>query len=164
MTVSGAHHTGFQVADIERSIEFYRDMLGLEVIARRTITEPYIGELVGYPGVELRSAFLTIPGSEHLLELIEYRRVPREAVDTQTANPGTAHICLHVEDLEAVHNRLLKAGTPSMSARPVVPTHGPNRGLQVVYVADPDGIRVELLQEAPTESQTATPATVTERD
>jgi lactoylglutathione lyase len=162
MTVSGAHHTGFQVADIERSIEFYRDLLGLEVMARRTITEPYIGQLVGYPGVELRSAFLTIPGSEHLLELIEYRRVPRKAVDAQTANPGTAHICLHVEDLEAVHGRLLEAGTLSMSPRPVVPTHGPNRGLRVVYVADPDGIRVELLQQAP--GQTATPAITTKGD
>lgn len=146
MSISGAHHTGFHVADLARSIAFYRDLLGLEVVSERTITEPYIGELLGYPGVELHSAFLAIPGSEHLLELIEYRRVPRVAIDPQTANPGTAHICLQVEELGEVHRRLVEAGTLSMSEQPVVPTHGPNRGRQVVYIADPDGIRVELLQ------------------
>lgn len=145
MIVAG-HHTGFQVADLERSLRFYRDLIGLEVISRRTITEPYIGELVGYPGVELRSAFLRIDGGSHLLELLEYRGIPRRAVDPQTANPGTAHICLVVEDLVALHGRLVAAGAPSMSPAPIAPTHGPNVGHLVVYMADPDGIRVELLE------------------
>jgi catechol 2,3-dioxygenase-like lactoylglutathione lyase family enzyme len=143
--IVSAHHTGFHVADLERSLRFYRDLLGLEVLAQRTITEPYIGELVGYEGVELRSAFLRIGHDDHVLELIEYRNVPRTAVDPQSANPGTAHICLVVEDLPAVYRLLVEAGTQSISPDLIAPTHGPNVGRRVVYMADPDGIRVELL-------------------
>lgn len=144
--ILAGHHTGLQVADLERSLRFYRDLIGLEVVSTRIITEPYIGELVGYAGVELRSAFLAIPGGDHMLELIEYRNVPRAAIDPQTSNPGTAHVCFVVDDLPTLHRRLVAAGTKSMSPEPIAPTHGPNVGRLVVYMADPDGIRVELLQ------------------
>jgi catechol 2,3-dioxygenase-like lactoylglutathione lyase family enzyme len=119
--------------------------LGLPILARRTITEPYIGELVGYHGVEIRSAFLDLGIANYTLELLEYRGVPRQPVDPQTANPGTAHTCFVVPDLEALHTRLVEAGTPSMSPTPVKPTHGPNAGRSVVYMADPDGIRIEFI-------------------
>jgi catechol 2,3-dioxygenase-like lactoylglutathione lyase family enzyme len=127
-------------------LEFYNGLLGLPVLSRRTITEPYIGELVGYPGVEIRSAFLDMGVPNYTLELLEYRGIPRLAVDPQTANTGTAHICFIVEDLPRLHKRLVQAGTQSMSAVPVAPTHGPNAGRRVVYMADPDGIRVEFIE------------------
>jgi catechol 2,3-dioxygenase-like lactoylglutathione lyase family enzyme len=145
MTVLGTHHTGFQVGSLERSLAFYRDLLGLEQISERTITKEYVGRLVGYPGVTLHSAFLRIPGSEHLLELIEYQGVERAAIDARTANPGTAHICLLVDDLEPIVERLTAAGFGSAGGV-VSPTHGPNKGRLAVYLIDPDGIRVELLQ------------------
>jgi lactoylglutathione lyase len=148
MSVVGAWHTGFQVADLERSLTFYRDLLGLEEIWRRVVTDEYIGTLVGYPGLELHQALLRIPGTEHCLELLDYRNVERAPVDTRTANPGTAHICLIVEGLAPLYCRLLDAGVAFVSP-PVVPTIGPNRGRLVAYMCDWDGIRVELLQLEP---------------
>lgn len=148
MSVVGAWHTGFQVADLERSLTFYRDLLGLEQIWRRVVTDEYIARLVGYPGLELHQALLRIPGTDHCLELLDYRNVERTPVDTRTANPGTAHICLVVEGLAALWDRLLDAGVAFVSP-PVVPTIGPNRGRLVAYMCDWDGIRVELLQLEP---------------
>jgi len=145
MGVIGTWHTGFQVADLGRSLAFYRDLLGFEEIWRRVVTDDYIGTLVGCPGVELHQALLRIPGSEHCLELLDYRNVERTPVDTRTANPGTAHICLIVEGLAGLYQRLLDAGVVFVSP-PVVPTVGPNRGRLVAYLCDWDGIRVELLQ------------------
>jgi lactoylglutathione lyase len=145
MTVVGAWHTGFQVADLDRSLSFYRDLLGLEEIWRRVVTHDYIATLVGYPGLELHQALLRIPGTDHCLELLDYRNVERAPVDTRTANPGTAHICLVVERLAALWDRLLDAGVEFVSP-PVVPPIGPNKGRLVVYMSDWDGIRVELLQ------------------
>ena len=145
-------HTGLQVADLEQSLAFYSGLLGLPVIARRTIAEPYIGQLVGYPGVEIHSAFLDIGVSNYNLELLEYRGIPRKAVDPQTSNSGTAHTCFVVEDIGHLHARLVEAGAPSMSPAPVVPTHGPNAGRRVVYMADPDGIRVEFIEQSPATS------------
>jgi catechol 2,3-dioxygenase-like lactoylglutathione lyase family enzyme len=143
--VTGSMHTGFQVADLDRSVAFYRDLLGFELVATRTVTDAYIGRIVGYPGVEIRQAFLRIPGSDHGLELLDYRGVEREAVDTRTANPGTAHICLTVSDLRDLHRRLSDAGVVFVSD-PVEVPFGPNAGALALYLADPDGIRVELVQ------------------
>jgi catechol 2,3-dioxygenase-like lactoylglutathione lyase family enzyme len=143
--VTGSIHTGFHVADLDRSLAFYVGLLGLSLRARHVVSEPYLGRLVGYPGVEMHVAFLDIPGSEHWLELLDYRNVDRTAIDTGNANPGTAHICLTVRDLRAVHRRLVDAGVEFVSA-PTMPTVGANRGRLASYLMDPDGIRIELLQ------------------
>jgi catechol 2,3-dioxygenase-like lactoylglutathione lyase family enzyme len=148
MTIVGAWHTGFQVADLERSLAFYCGLLGLEEIWRRVVTDEYIATLVGYPGVELHQALLRIPGSEHCLELLEYRNVERTPVDTRTANPGTAHLCLMVDRLAELYDQLLDAGVTFVSA-PVIPTTGPNKGRLVAYLCDRDGIRLEVLQSQP---------------
>ncbi|MBS1881744.1 MAG: VOC family protein [Actinobacteria bacterium] len=143
--VVGAHHVGLQVEDLERSIDFYTRRLGLEVTLRRTVTEPYIGEIVGYPGVEIREAFLSVPGSDQIVELLEYAKVERRAVDPATAHTGTAHVCLLVDDLPELYARLSEDGVRFLSP-PVAPSVGPNQGGLVVYLVDPDGIRVELIQ------------------
>jgi lactoylglutathione lyase len=149
--VTGTIHTGLQVSDLETSLRFYRDLLGFEQVATRVAGDPYLGELVGYPGVELHVAFLRFPASEHILELLEYRNVPRQAVDTGTANPGTAHVCVSVDDLRSVHRTLRDAGVEFVS-EPVLVTSGPNKGRIAVYGKDPDGIRVEFLQLRPVEA------------
>ena len=147
--ITRPHHTGLQVADLARSVAFYRDILGFEEVFAWNPRAPYIGELVGYPEVDLHAAILRPPDSEVFLELLEYRNVERTAVDTRTANPGTAHIAFFVDDLDALFADLQARGVPSVSA-PVTPTIGPNKGGRAVYMIDPDGIRVELIQSVRT--------------
>jgi lactoylglutathione lyase len=143
--ITKAHHTGLQVDSLAASVAFYRDVLGFEEVFSWNPKAPYIGELVGYPDVDLHAAILRIPGSDVFLELLEYRNVERTAVDTRTANPGTAHVAFFVDNLEELYEELRSAGIPSVS-KPVSPTIGPNKGGLVVYMIDPDGIRVELIQ------------------
>jgi lactoylglutathione lyase len=144
-TITRAHHTGLQVADLDRSVAFYRDILGFEVVFAWNPQAAYIGELLGYPEVDLHAAILRLPGSDVFLELLEYRNVERVPVDTRTANPGTAHVAFYVDDLDALYAVLTARGVRSVSA-PVTPTIGPNEGGRAVYMIDPDGIRVELIQ------------------
>jgi lactoylglutathione lyase len=144
-SIEGVSHFGIQVASLERSIAFYRDLLGLEMLAHWVRDQPYIQDLVGYPGVELQVAIFRFPNSESFLEVLEYRNVEKNAVDTSTANPGTAHFCLYVPDLDALHERLLGAGVEFVSGVKS-PTIGPNKGAKAIYMIDPDGIRVELLE------------------
>lgn len=150
MSVVGAHHTGLHVADLPRSLAFYRDLFGLEVVWERAVDAGYVQTMVGVPGAELRQAMLRIPGTNHHLELIDYRNVPRTPVDPAPPTPGTAHLCLIVTGLRALHEQLVAAGTQSVSDPIVVPL-GPNKGRVAVYVVDPDGFRVELLQLEPEE-------------
>lgn len=144
MTIVGAHHTAYQVADLERSLAFYRDLLGFELVWQRVNREEYVRTIVGQPTAELHQAMLRFPHSDHLLELIDYRGVERAAVDMNPANPGTAHICLLVENLRAYYDHLVSHGVESVS-EPVSVTSGANEGKLAVYMIDPDGFRLELL-------------------
>ena len=144
-SITKAHHMGLQVADLDRSVAFYRDILGFEVAFAWNPQADYIRELVGYPGADIHAAILRLPGSDVMLELLEYRNVERTPVDTGTANPGTAHIAFFVDDLDTLYAELRARGVGSVSP-PVTPTIGPNEGGRAVYLLDPDSIRVELIQ------------------
>jgi len=145
MRIVGAHHTGLSVADLERSLEFYVDMLGCDVLWRREETPPWLQEIVGFPGCVVKRAQLRIPGGGHVLELLEYATPRGAAVDTHTNNPGTAHLCLLVEDLEEAYAALRARGARFRSP-PVRIADGPSRGGLALYLLDPDGIAVELFQ------------------
>ena len=145
--ITKAHHTGFTVASLDRSIAFYRDLLGFEIAFRWNPQAPYVGVLVGYPAVDLHGAILRLPGTEVCLELLEYRGIVGQAVDMSNGNTGSGHIAFVVDELDTLYAELTAAGVPSVSP-PVTPTIGPNRGGRAVYMIDPDGFRVELIQTA----------------
>jgi lactoylglutathione lyase len=141
----GVSHLGIQVADLERSVGFYGDLLGFELVARWVRDQDYIQELVGYPGVELHVAVFRLPLSDAFLEILEYRNVEKQTIDPSTANPGTAHFCLYVNGLDACYEQLAAAGVEFVSAVKS-PDVGPNKGGKAVYMLDPDGIRIELIE------------------
>ena len=143
--ISGCDHIGIQVRDLDRSIDFYENKLGLELIGRWSMTDAYVQRVVGYPDVQLEIDLLKIPGSQTFLEVLEYRNVDSSPVDPATANPGTGHFCLFVEDLDTMHARLSAQGVEFVS-EVQIPTIGPNKDGRLVYMKDPDGIRVELVQ------------------
>jgi lactoylglutathione lyase len=144
--VSGCDHIGIQVRDLERSSRFYEEHLGFRRVDRFSMSEEYVQRVVGYyPDVTLEIAVLAIPGSEVFLEILEYRGVGGSPIDPATGNPGTAHFCLFVDDLDELYARLREAGVEFVSELQT-PTVGPNEGGRLVYMIDPDGIRVELVQ------------------
>ncbi len=139
------HHTGIQVADLERSIAFYRDILGFELVFQWNPQAEYIRTIVGYPDADIHAAVLRMPGGDVFLEILEYRNVDKAPVDTRTANPGTAHMAFFTDDCDALYAELTAKGVASVSP-PVTPSIGPNTGGRAVYMIDPDGIRVEFIQ------------------
>jgi catechol 2,3-dioxygenase-like lactoylglutathione lyase family enzyme len=144
--VKGCDHIGIQVRDVELSARFYEEALGFERVERWTLSHPYAQRVVGYfPDVTLEIALLAIPESKVFLEILEYRGVDRAVIDPATANPGTAHFCLFVDDLDDLYATLIASGVEFVS-EVETPTWGPNEGGRLVYMKDPDGIRVELVE------------------
>ncbi|MFN8457749.1 MAG: VOC family protein [Anaerolineae bacterium] len=154
-------HIAFAVSNLDRSLEFYRDLLGLEFILRRIWNEEYVRQMVGYPDASLDIALLKLPGEQGsplsaegllkpgqgdlMLELIEYQQPKGDALQSHLNTPGNAHLCFMVDDLQAIYQRLRQAAVEFVS-EPVAVAAGPNKGRQAVYLRDPDGIVIQLMQ------------------
>ena len=148
--LSRVHHTGLTVSDIERSIVFYRDVMGLELVSRQETDGGYDADIVGYPGARTRKAYLRVVGdTAHVIELFQYLDPVGTPLDVQSKNTGAAHLCLVVDDLHAYVELLESRGYADFVSRPIHVDAGPSQGGYALYMLDPDGIRVELLQPAP---------------
>jgi catechol 2,3-dioxygenase-like lactoylglutathione lyase family enzyme len=141
--ITGVNHTSFTVSDVERSVYFYRGLLGMELISLAERDPAFAEKVTGVPGARLKVAYLQAPG--HRLELIQYFNPPGEKLDTRTNNVGSAHLAFDVDDLHRVYADLKAKGVQFKSSPMEVPA-GPNKGTWTVYLTDPDGITLEFLQ------------------
>ncbi len=145
MNITGADHTSFSVSNLERSLAFYVDLLGFNLLWQREITNQYFRDIVGLPDCVVKAAHLAIPNSTHKLELFEYV-VPRgEPAVPRVNRPGSAHLSLYVDNLPAAYEELKAKGVQFRSP-PIEIDAGANKGGWALYMLDPDGIPVELFQ------------------
>jgi catechol 2,3-dioxygenase-like lactoylglutathione lyase family enzyme len=143
MSVRAVRHAGVVVRDADRSLAFYRDALGLSVISDQLERGPFIGAVLGLPGVEVRTVKLGAAEGEALVELLEFAGQAPGAVElADLRRLGPTHVALTVDDLPTLHARLSAAGTPFRSA-PLASADG--RAL-VAFCADPDGTVLELVE------------------
>ena len=147
--VTGVHHVGMSVADVEAALAFWRAFLGAEPRWRTRLDRPYLGRVVGYPGVQIEAAFLDLPGGI-VLELLEYQVEGKTPNPGATANPGNVHLCLRVDDVGAAWEGAVAAGARPISPDgPVDIDGGPNRGARASYLRIHDDISLELFQTPP---------------
>lgn len=150
MTIRGVWHVGFSVRDIEASIRFYREGLGLTLVHRQSQDNEYTHTLVGYPDASLNIAQFAIDGlpasgSGHVLELIEYVTPRGDQLPPENSRIASGHLAFEVDDIEGMVARLVALGARLVSD-PVAITAGINEGGRTVYLYDPDGVTLELLQ------------------
>ena len=116
-------HTRFRVSDMDKSISFYQDILGMEVLEQKT--SPRGSKLV----------FLKFPGMDCELELCSFPdsgsvQVPEDLV----------HLAFEVDDLEMCIEKLNASGVPI--------TEGPlesSNGTKFIFTEDPDKYEIELM-------------------
>ena len=143
--ILAADHTGITVSDIERSLAFWQDVLGFELSHRAHQKGELAEQITGVIGAEILIAVLKAPG--HKIELLEYRAPPdRERQNNlRPCDLGAAHIALTVDNLDEALERIAASGWKT-AGEPQTLTVGPNAGKRVIYVRDPDGTTVELMQ------------------
>lgn len=146
--MTALHHTGLTVRDLDRSLGFYRDLLGMQVLFEQEKKGGYLAEIVGYQGAHVRMAHLAFPGGGHRVELFQFLEPEPRGGPGEPRDVGITHVCLALEDLGALHGRLREAGVEFYSD-PVRVDTGANAGGSGVYLRDPDGITLELFQPPP---------------
>ena len=127
MPVTKLLHTRMRVSNIDQTIQFYTDVLGLEVVERKTSPR----------GSHL--AFLKVPNSEELIELASYP--PSGPVNVQE---DLVHLAFQVENLDETMREL--------SAKGVKITDGPTQsssGSRFIFIDAPDGYEIELIERPP---------------
>jgi glyoxylase I family protein len=144
--ILAADHTGITVSDLERSLSFWRDVLGFELSHRAHHKGELASEATGVPGAEISIAVLKAPG--HKIELLEYLAPPdRKHVDLRACDVGSVHVAFTVDNLDAVLSVIAASGWKAVG-KPQTLQSGPNAGKRVVYVRDPDGTTIEFMQPA----------------
>ncbi len=142
-------HTGITVSNLDKSIEFYRDTLGLELALGPT--EVFEGDALsaglGVPDARLRLAVFKVGDGE--LELLQYLS-PASPVDRPMPcnTLGAMHVAFEVPDMKAAVKELEAKGIRFFT-RPNVVTDGPLNGWTWVYFTDPDSITLELIEYKP---------------
>ena len=127
MKVKKLLHTRMRVSDLDQTIQFYTNVLGLEVLERKTSPR----------GSQL--AFLRVPNSDELIELTSFP--PSGPVKVQE---DLVHLAFQVESLDET--------MASLTAKGVKVTDGPMRtssGSRFIFIDAPDGYEVELIERPP---------------
>src|SRR5882724_4860259 len=143
--VIAADHTGITVSNLERSLEFWQNVLGFELSHRAHQTSKMASEITGVAGAEIKLAVVKAPGG-HKIELLEYLAPPdRKRTDVRPCDVGHIHVALVVDDLDVVLERIVAAGWKAAGKAQTL-TAGPNAGKRVIYVRDPDGTTIEFME------------------
>ena len=137
----GIHHTGISVSDLDRSINFYRDLLGMELLSNNRFSDnPVLNTIIDLKDAVGRVAMLR--SNNAFLELFEYLQPTPRVSDIRrpVCDHGITHVCFAVEDIESDYKRLKAVGIIFHCEPQLVGK------VKATYGRDPDGNVFELLE------------------
>jgi lactoylglutathione lyase len=119
-------HTRYRVQDLEKTVSFYKDVLGLIEVSRHT------------SGRGSQLVFFKAPGSEELLEICKY-----DASGPVVVGPDLTHLAFEVENLDEFAKNAAEKGYP-LSDGP----HRSGSGSAIAFIDAPEGYEIELIEHA----------------
>ena len=147
--VKSLDHVAVTVSDLEQSLIFYKEVLGLKEVERHLLDGKTISTMAGKPGVVMQVVRLTSPDTPDILidsqQYIEPKGIVSNAV---LGMANHSHFCFGVDDLKETYEELLKKGVEFIS-QPVSFDLGKEWDygvVKVVFLKDPDGFILELME------------------
>jgi catechol 2,3-dioxygenase-like lactoylglutathione lyase family enzyme len=137
--IKAINHVGISVANFDRALQFYRDVIGMETVVDKSFSGEMYEAILGLKGARGRVAALRL--GEQYIELFEFLQPqPKTAPsDRAVCDHGITHFCLGVEDIYGEYERLKAAGVvfhcPPQHSGKAIATYG----------RDPEGNVFELL-------------------
>lgn len=142
MKITQIRHTGLVVADLERALHFWRDLLGFRVARQMEESGPHIDAMMGLKDVRVTTVKLTAP-DERMIELLHFHSHPDRPAWTGTPySTGFTHVALTVDDLDDTYQKLSEQGVVFKGP----PQHSPDGGVKVIYCQGPEGVLLELVE------------------
>ena len=135
-------HTGIVVSDLEKSLFFYKNLLGLTIIKRMIESSEYIDKILGLKKVKVETIKLAADDGG-LIELLYFESHSCKSKDKYICDSGFTHVSFTVEDLFYEHKRLTQKGV-IFNCAPLV---SPDKKAIVAFCYDPENNFIELVQE-----------------
>jgi catechol 2,3-dioxygenase-like lactoylglutathione lyase family enzyme len=137
-------HFGLCVRDLPRTLRFWCEGLGFAIAERFEVGDEFGAALEVEGRVDCISQF--IRKDALAIELLVYRSPGAiGAPSTRRNQLGLTHLSLYVDDVSAAAEHLIACGGKLLPA-----THAENDAVELTFVEDPDGVRVELIRNKPT--------------
>jgi len=141
--ITSINHISFTVSDLDSSIVFYKDVLGLKLLDRSYREPEFSSKVTGLKNVKLEIAYFE--GFNARIELIEYILPEiKTYADTTTSNVGSAHVCFNIDNFQEFVANLKTNNVEILGEVCTIPA-GPNSGKGVLYFNDPDNNTIEVI-------------------
>jgi len=146
MKIKRVNHTGISVRNIDRSLAFYRDLLGLELIFDSDVDDvAALNTVVGMN--EARGRVVWLRAGDTMIELWQWdhpegRDLPE---DYRPADRGVTHFALETDDVDELHRRVVAAGLQANTPPLDLGLH------KTTYIRGPDQEIIEILEDRATD-------------
>lgn len=149
--IRAVDHINIVVSNLQRSVDFYTQLLGFNILRQAHLEGKWIDRIVGLSGVSADVVYIIAPDGEPRIELLSYIS-PRGAALPLNSLPNTMglrHIAFRVHDIHTFYTRLQKANVQLVGEPVTVPTdvikHDAGQKT-LLYFSDPDGVILELAE------------------
>jgi catechol 2,3-dioxygenase-like lactoylglutathione lyase family enzyme len=149
MGVQAIHHHKIFVSDMDRSIVFYRDLLGFELmqdVVRENL--PAYDQIMGYDDIKIRVVMMNVPGKpDNLIALLQFLNPPITSREQAISYVGTQALAVVVDNIDEEYNKLTEAGV-RFQGPPVDIVRDGKLVAKANYLYDPDDMAIELYEMA----------------
>jgi len=139
-------HVGMVVNDLQTTVRFFTRLLRTTLLDSDEWRGPnadYVADMLGRPhGMELEAAFIQVPHTISMLELIKYSGIPQRVVTARPTDLGAVHLGFYVD---SVDEALMRVDGPTAGSVTTIP-HGPSKGGRTAYLTSPDGVNIQLME------------------
>ena len=141
--ISSIRHTGLVVADLQKALHFWCDVLGFKVVKQMDETGPYIDAMMGLVDVRVTTVKLAAPDG-NLIELLHFHSHPDQPQwNGSPYTTGFTHIAMTVDNIDQTISKLAQENV----IFPSTPQYSPDGCVKVIYAKGPEGVLLELVED-----------------
>ena len=138
-------HTGFVVRDIDRTIDFYTNVMGLKLVGRTERSGAFASKLLAFENAHIKGAFLEL-GDGHQLEIIQYLNPPVGEGHLNRNDAGASHLAFFVENIDQFYADKAQRGLTFISDPAELFDDDGQLLRKALYAQDPDGNWLEFVE------------------
>jgi len=140
--IKETRHIGISVTNMEKSLKFYQDVLGLKISRMMDESGNYIDNMLSLKNVRVKTVKLSANHGNTLIELLEFKSHSSKPKTRSIYEIGASHVAFTVENLDACYEQMSKNGVKFNAP----PQFSPDGYAKVTFCYDPDNTPIELVE------------------